>query len=465
MEKFENIYFVGVGGIGMSALARFFKSKGRHVCGYDRTETELTKKLTEEGIEIHYTDDVNLIPKNFTKENTLVVYTPAVPIEYSEYQHFIKNGYKIMKRSEVLGFITNNKLSICVAGTHGKTSTSAITAHILRNSAVDCSAFLGGIVNNYNSNLILQKNPNKETYIVCEADEFDRSFLRLNPYFAIITSLEADHLDIYENKEQVRESFIQYIKQIQPFGTLLINKKVIETELQDVREIHPDIELYSYSLDEGADFYAENIRVSDGCFLFDIVMPNNKRMDGMITHYPGLHNVENAIASCVTAYLCGATETEIKEGLKSFNGVRRRFEYRIRTEKLVFIDDYAHHPTELKAIIGSLKYMYPKKKLTVVFQPHLYTRTRDFAEDFAKSLSLADDLVLLDIYPARELPIKGVTSNIIFDNVEISNKIQCSKAELLDVLKNKNIEILLTVGAGDIDMFLEPIENILKSKY
>jgi UDP-N-acetylmuramate--alanine ligase len=460
-NNIKSVYFVGIGGIGMSALARYFKHKAKTVSGYDLTETELTKNLVKEDIEIHYEDSLDYI-KDLSKEDTLVIYTPAIPKDHKELNYFLENGYTVKKRAEVLGIISKDKLGIGVAGTHGKTSVSSMIAHLLYNSKISCDAILGGIANNYDSNLILSKNA--ETYIVLEADEFDRSFLQLNPYFSVITSLDADHLDIYKDKEDMKEAFSQFIRQTQDFGKLLINRKVLDRENLNPVEIHNDIESYTYSLADEADFYAKNIEIVDGNYKFDIVCPNNKRLENMTLSYPGLVNVENAIVACAVAYLSGAKEEKIREALLSFKGVKRRMEYKVKTPKKVYIDDYAHHPVELEASIGSMKKLYPTRKITGIFQPHLFTRTRDFVDGFAKSLSLLDEVILLDIYPARELPIEGVTSQIIFDKIETENKTLCTKEELLDILKTKDLDVLMTLGAGNIGEMVPQIENLIKNK-
>ncbi len=453
---FRRIYFIGIGGIGMSALARYFRVKGCEVCGYDRTETVLTKQLQAEGISVHYIDDIDAIPPSYKedKEQTLVVYTPAVPSTHKEMNWFKDRGYRMMKRSEVLGQISKEKQTIAVAGTHGKTTTSTMVAHLLTESGIGCDAFLGGISKNYQTNLLLD---DRSRYVVAEADEYDRSFLQLHPYIAIVTATDADHLDIYGTHEQLKQAFNQFVSQIVPGGTLIVKYGV-----QIV--IPKGIQVFTYSLDRTeADFHATNIRIKDGQYVFDLHTPQNVLQE-VTTGIPGLVNVENAIAAMAAAWLVKADPEKIKAGIASFAGVQRRFDYRIKNSRMVYIDDYAHHPEELRFTIESVRSLYPGKSITGIFQPHLYTRTRDFMDEFAQSLSLLDELILLDIYPAREEPIEGVSSQIIFDKVAISDKYLCTKEELINVLKNKHIEVLLTMGAGNIDTLVKPIEDLLKNR-
>ncbi|OJU55208.1 MAG: UDP-N-acetylmuramate--L-alanine ligase [Bacteroidales bacterium 45-6] len=452
---YKNIYFLGIGGIGMSNLARYFISRGKKVAGYDRTETSLTDKLVQEGAEIHYVDDVELIPADFKNpETTLVVFTPAVPGEHSELNFFRNNGFQVVKRAQALGEITKSSKAICCAGTHGKTTTSSMTAHILKQSHLDCNAFLGGILKNYDNNLLLSE---KSDLTVVEADEYDRSFHWLHPYMALITSVDPDHLDIYGTEEEYIKSFEKFTSLIVPGGALVM-KEGIKLNPQ----VKSGVTVYTYSMDKG-DFHAENIRIGNGTIVFDFVTPTEKFRD-IELGVPVKINIENSVGSMALAWLNGATEDELRLAMATFQGAKRRFDFHIKTDDLVLIDDYAHHPQELAASIESVKELYPGKKVTGVFQPHLYSRTQDFADDFAKSLSLLDELILLDIYPARELPIEGVTSRIIFDKVTISDKILCSKNELLDILKTRKIEVLLTVGAGDIDQLLPQIEDVLLKK-
>lgn len=455
MNNIQSIYFIGIGGIGMSNLARYFMSKGKKVAGYDRTETSLTKDLVTEGAEIHYTDDVKLIP-GYCKDkgSTLVVYTPAVPAENEEVRYFRQNGFTIQKRAQVLGIITKSSKALCCAGTHGKTTTSSMLAHILKQSHLDCNAFLGGILKNYGSNLMLS---DKSEFTVVEADEYDRSFHWLHPYMALVTSVDPDHLDIYGTEEDYLKSFEKFTSLIQPGGAL-----VMKHNIKLSPKTGKDVRVYTYSMDKG-DFHAQNIKIGNGEIRFDFVTPK-ETIDNIQLGVPVKINIENGIGSMALAWLNGATANELRHGMATFMGAKRRFDFLLKTDKIVMIDDYAHHPEELAASITSVKELYPDRKLTGIFQPHLYTRTRDFASEFAKSLSLLDELILLDIYPAREKPIEGVTSKIIFDKVTCP-KTLCSKEELLPLLENKNdIEVLLTVGAGDIDQLLGPIKDILEQK-
>lgn len=455
MNNIQSIYFIGIGGIGMSNLARYFMSKGKKVAGYDRTETSLTKDLVTEGAEIHYTDDIKLIPGYCKdKESTLVVYTPAVPGENEEVRYFRENGFTIQKRAQVLGIITKSSKALCCAGTHGKTTTSSMLAHILKQSHLDCNAFLGGILKNYGSNLMLS---DKSEFTVVEADEYDRSFHWLHPYMALITSVDPDHLDIYGTEEEYLKSFEKFTSLIQPGGAL-----VIKHNIKLSPKTGKDVRIYTYSMDKG-DFHAQNIKIGNGEIRFDFVTPKGT-IDNIQLGVPVKINIENGIGSMALAWLNGATAEELRHGMATFMGAKRRFDFLLKTDKIVMIDDYAHHPEELAASITSVKELYPDRKLTGIFQPHLYTRTRDFASEFARSLSLLDELILLDIYPAREKPIEGVTSKIIFDKVTCP-KTLCNKEKLLPLLENKkDLEVLLTVGAGDIDRLLGPIKDILEQK-
>ncbi|MDA3781191.1 MAG: UDP-N-acetylmuramate--L-alanine ligase [Bacteroidales bacterium] len=452
IDSINNVYFVGIGGIGMSSIARYFNSIGKNVAGYDRVKKELTNKLISEGIDIHFEDNVDLIDKKYkNSDSTLVVYTPAIPNTNKELSYFATNEFVVKKRSEVLGLLCNSKQGIAIAGTHGKTTISTMIAHLLKQSDIGCSAFLGGISKNFNSNYLVDIDSKK---IVIEADEFDRSFLTLFPDIAVISSIDADHLDIYENADNLKKSFEQFANQINNNGKLII-KKGLEINLLKVKEI----DVYYYSLKEKADFYAENIKIENGLYIFDFITPDS-RIDNIRLGLAGIINVENAIAALSIAYLSGVESTDMKKALASFNGILRRFDYQIRNKNFVYIDDYAHHPIELKAIINSVREIYYDKKITGVFQPHLYSRTRDFVDEFAESLDLLDEIILLDIYPAREMPINGISSKIIFDKLKTKNKILCKKDELLNILKIKNPEVLLTLGAGDIDEFVEPIKKL-----
>lgn len=458
LNNIESVYFVGAGGIGMSALIRYFHAKGKHVAGYDRTPSALTEKLIEEGVAIHFDEDEALIPAGFRdKETTLVVYTPAVPASHKELTYFRNNGFEVLKRSQTLGLITNSSRGLCIAGTHGKTTTSSMTAHILKQSEVDCNAFLGGILKNYDSNLMLSE---KSDLTVVEADEYDRSFHYLTPYMAVITSADPDHLDIYGTPQAYRESFEKFTSLIRPGGALIMKKGI---------EVTPDLQsavrLYTYSAsDITADFHAENIRVGDGEIFFDFVSPG-ACLKNVRLGVPVRTNIENGIAAMAIAWLNGVTEEEMLAAVKSFAGVQRRFDFQVKKEDIVYIDDYAHHPRELQSSILSVKELYKGHKVTGIFQPHLYTRTRDFADDFASALSLLDRLILLDIYPAREEPIPGVTSEMILDKVTIRDKMLCRKEELMTLLGKEDLDVLITLGAGDIDRFVEPIKKMLNEKY
>jgi UDP-N-acetylmuramate--alanine ligase len=460
-DQLKSIYFLGIGGIGMSALARYFKTLNKNVCGYDKTQTALTDELIHEGMQVHFEDSISFFKEKIQdkKEEILIVLTPAIPKDHKELIFFIEQGYTIKKRAEVLGLITQNTFTLAVAGTHGKTTTSSILAHLLKSAQKDCSAFLGGITRNYNSNFILSSHKNGLGPTVVEADEYDRSFLTLHPNITIITSVDADHLDIYSEHKYLKESFLLYAAQIKENG-FLISKKGLDLTFPKSSH-HKN---YTYALSEEADFYAKNIRIEAGCYVFDLVSKVENCKD-IFFSFPGIHNTENAIAAIAAAQLFGLNSDEIKLGLSTFKGVKRRFDFRIKNEKLLFIDDYAHHPEELKACIGSVKELYPTKQITGIFQPHLYTRTRDFANEFAESLDLLDETLLLDIYPARELPIEGVHSQMLLDLMKGKQKTLCSKAQLIENVLSKNREIVLTLGAGDIDKLVEPLELALRNKY
>jgi UDP-N-acetylmuramate--alanine ligase len=452
LNNIKNIYFLGIGGIGMSALARYFHVTGKKIAGYDLTETALTQQLTAEGIAIHYEDSVSLIPDPFSnREETLVVLTPAIPPDHSELNFLRQNHFSIYKRSEILGQITHDHQTIAVAGTHGKTTVSTMIAYILSQSADGCNAFLGGISKNFSSNLVL--NP-KSDRIVTEADEFDRSFLRLFPFAAVITAMDPDHLDIYGNESSMKEAFGQFISQIDRKGFLLMKNGLSVTGTSQPSKT------FTYSLNGPADFFAQNIKLEKGRYHFDLQGPGISITDLSIEH-PGLVNVENAIAaSAMSALLCIDAQV-IRKALRSFSGIQRRFDYQIKREKLVYVDDYAHHPQEIEATLKSLRALYPTRIITGIFQPHLYTRTRDLASGFAESLGLLDRLILLDIYPARELPIEGVTADLIFKDVRISDKTRCRKDQLLKIIEQSDIDVLITLGAGDIDKFVYPIKELL----
>lgn len=456
IETIKSVYFVGAGGIGMSALIRYFLSKGKQVAGYDRTPSDLTERLITEGAQIHYEEDIDLIPTSCKdKTSTLVVYTPAVPQEHAELTYFRENGFEIHKRSQVLGIITRSSKGLCVAGTHGKTTTSTMAAHLLHQSHVGCTAFLGGIAKNYGTNLLLSPT---SPYTVIEADEFDRSFHWLSPYISVITATDPDHLDIYGTKEAYLDSFRQYTSLIRPGGALIMRKGIeLQPALQD------GVRLYTYSKEEG-DFHAENIRIGNGEIFFDYVSPLGNIKDIQLG-VPVSINIENGVAAMALAQMSGVTGDEIKKGMASFRGVDRRFDFKIKNDKVVFLSDYAHHPSEIKQSILSMRALYRDKKLTAVFQPHLYTRTRDFYKDFADSLSLLDEVILVDIYPAREQPIPGVTSKLIYDHLRPGiEKSMYPKEEILDVLSKKDIEVLITLGAGDIDNYVPQICKLLNKR-
>jgi UDP-N-acetylmuramate--alanine ligase len=457
MQHIRFVYLLGVGGIGMSALARYFHAAGKIVCGYDRTSTALTEELVNSGISIHFNDDVNSIPVEIREEknriDTLVILTPAVPVNHSELNFFREKEYTILKRSQVLGMLTASQFTMAVAGTHGKTTTSSILAHILHSSGMNCTAFLGGISVNTGSNLLLGDPDKKDHTIVVEADEFDRSFLSLFPDRAIITSMDADHLDIYGDHNVMQTTYQEFANQVKPDGILLYKKGL---PLKKV-----DAMMMSYSIhDHEADYRGENITVRDGRYHFDLVTPGYI-LEGLELGLPGRHNVENAVAASALAIESGVELSSLIDALVSYAGVRRRFEVHIRLKDLVYIDDYAHHPEELKAAITSVRELYPGRKITGIFQPHLYSRTRDFALGFAESLSLLDNLYLLDIYPAREEPIPGITSSMILDKVTISEKKLVTKQEVLDLLKANRPEVLITLGAGDIDQLVKPVTQLL----
>jgi len=456
LKQFKYIYFLGIGGIGMSALARWFNINGFEVAGYDRTPTVLTDKLTSEGIAIHFEDSIAMIPRDFLQnvEQTLVVLTPAVPANHLELNYLKSNGFTIQKRSQVLGLIASGMFTIGIAGTHGKTTTSSMVAHLLRHAEVNCAAFLGGIPKNYGTNMLLNAPTSDLSRVPCvvEADEFDRSFLTLFPEIAIVTSTDADHLDIYGNHASVLDSFAAFVGQIKPNGHLFLRHGLglIDKTRAQVAE---------YSLNEGA-YHAANLRIENASFVFDAVHPSGI-IKNLSLQVPGFHNVENAIAAIAVALTVGLTDAQIQQGINSFKGVRRRFEYHLKTETKVLIDDYAHHPAEVAAFLSSAKALYPNRHITAIFQPHLYSRTRDFALEFAQSLSLADSVILLDIYPARELPIEGVTSCLIFDAISCY-KVLCNKSELLQLLTDLQLDVVTTIGAGDIEIYIEPIKHILR---
>lgn len=449
------VYFVGAGGIGMSAIARYFLKKGLVVAGYDKTPSDLTRQLEKEGMLIHYEENIEEIPHICKqKESCLVIYTPAIPAEHQELVFFQKNGFEIQKRAQVLGTLTKAHKGLCVAGTHGKTTTSTMCAHIMHQSHLNCNAFLGGISKNYGTNYILSDSD----YVVIEADEFDRSFHWLRPWMSVITSTDPDHLDIYGTKEAYLESFRHYTELIQPGGALIIHRDLeMEEHLQD------GVRHYDYSLNEG-DFHAENIRIENGEITFDFISPIENIKDVQLGQ-PIPINIENGIAAMAMAQLNGCTADELKYGMKTYNGVDRRFDFKIKTDRLVFLSDYAHHPKEIYQSAKSIRELYKDKRITAIFQPHLYTRTRDFYRDFADALSQLDEVVLTEIYPAREQPIEGVTSQLIYDNLkEGVKKEMIHKDEVLDYVSSHNFEVLIVLGAGDLDNQVPQITKLLNSK-
>ncbi len=455
IQNIKNVYFLGIGGIGMSALARYFKFTGRNVAGYDRTPSALTDALIAEGIDVHFVDDIKNIPANWNPSTTIAVYTPALPDDHEELAWFKSRPIGLFKRAKVLGMICNEKSGIGVAGTHGKTTTSTMVANILNKTKEGCGAFLGGISKNFRSNLLLPKADSP--WIVAEADEFDRSFLHLKPRLALITSIDADHLDIYGDKGKIVESFEKYISQIEMGGKLVV-KKGVELDTSKTQA-----EVFTYALNGDADFTSRNLQLNadTGFYTFDLKTPEGTIANCKM-NYPGLVNVENTIGASALAYFAGASANEIKAGIADYQGVARRFDIRFKSKHKVYIDDYAHHPEELKAFITSVKALYPGKKITGVFQPHLYSRTQDFAGEFAKSLDLLDKAILIPLYPAREEPIPGVSSEIIYDEMMIDAKVLVEKEEVLELLKNDTNEIFLTVGAGDIDRMVNEIVEMLK---
>ena len=449
---YNHYYFIGIGGIGMSAIARYFKHQGFAVSGYDRTPSSLTRELEQEGIAVHYEDDVNAIPADV--EHTFVIYTPAIPEDMSELQYVRNHGYALCKRSKALGEISRGQDCLAVSGTHGKTTTSTLLAHILTQSGEGCNAFLGGISKNYDTNLLLSKNP----VLVAEADEFDRSFLQLHPHIAVVTATDADHLDIYSDHAHVVEAFGQFTSQVDTDGAVII-KVGVEVPLEAT-----SAKVWHYAYDTPCDFYASDITpLPGGRFDFTLNHPGG-RIEHCRVGVPGWVNVENAVAASAVALLHGTDPERISEALASFQGVKRRFDIHIETPRIAYVDDYAHHPNEIKAAISSLRNIFPGRRLTGIFQPHLYTRTRDFAPEFAEALSGLDALILLPIYPAREEPIPGITSEIIFDRVTIQDNVLIPKEQLMEHLRSRELDCLVTFGAGDVDRFIEPIETWLKSR-
>ncbi len=455
LKDIKAVYFVGAGGIGMSAIARYFIKKGLVVAGYDKTPSDLTKRLETEGMLIHYEENVDEIPHECKKkESCLVIYTPAIPAEHQELKFFRENGFEIQKRAQVLGTLTQSHKGLCVAGTHGKTTTSTMCAHIMHQSHLDCNAFLGGISKNYGTNYILSDSD----YVVIEADEFDRSFHWLRPWMTVITSTDPDHLDIYGTKEAYLESFRHYTELVQPGGALIIHR-----DLEMKENLQPGVRRYDYSLNEG-DFHAENIVIENGEITFDFISPIES-IKGVQLGQPIPINIENGIAAMAMAQLNGCTAEELKYGMQTYGGVDRRFDFKIKNSKMVFLSDYAHHPKEIYQSAKSIRELYKDKHITAIFQPHLYTRTRDFYKDFADALSQLDEVILTEIYPARELPIEGVTSKLIYDNLKPGvKKEMIQKADVLDYVKNHDFEVLIVLGAGDLDNQVPQITKILNSK-
>ena len=455
IKDIKAVYFIGAGGIGMSAIARYFLKKGLVVAGYDKTPSDLTRQLEKEGMLIHYEENLDEIPHICKQQDfCLVIYTPAIPEEHQELRYFRENGFEIQKRAQVLGTLTQAHKGLCVAGTHGKTTTSTMCAHIMHMSHLDCNAFLGGISKNYGTNYILSDSE----YVVIEADEFDRSFHWLRPWMSVITSTDPDHLDIYGTKEAYLESFRHYTELIQPEGALIIHRG-----LEMKENLQPSVRRYDYSLNEG-DFHAENIRIGNGEITFDFISPIESIRDIQLGQ-PIPINIENGIAAMAMAQLNGCTAEELKYGMKTYGGVDRRFDFKIKTDSLVFLSDYAHHPKEIYQSAKSIRELYKDKHITAIFQPHLYTRTRDFYKDFAEALSQLDEVVLTEIYPARELPIEGVTSQLIYDNLKPGvEKALIHKDEVIDFIKNHQFEVLIVLGAGDLDNQVPQITKILNNK-
>ncbi len=457
LNQIHNVYFIGIGGIGMSALARYFKNIGKNVAGYDKTETELTKELQQSGIEIHFEDNIDLIPKDYFIENTLIIITPAVPKSHSEWNFFLERDFVVKKRAEVLGIITKDTFCFAVAGTHGKTTTSSILGHILYESGVDVTAFLGGIVENYNSNLI----GSGKTITVVEADEFDRSFLHLHPNIACITSMDADHLDIYGDSASIEASFMEFADKVQDKSKLFI------TNALPIKGITCSVDDISTPLPSGGVgggfFKAFNIRIENTNYVFDMQTPS-EIIKNLQFGLPGKHNLMNALMALAMGKTFGIPNEDIAKSLISFKGIKRRFSYQIKTENLVYIDDYAHHPTEINAVNQAVRELYPNQEVLAIFQPHLFSRTNDFADDFAKSLSQFDEIILLDIYPARELPMEGVTSTWLMSKMTNKNVKLIQKPELINEILKLNKKIIVTIGAGDIGEYVGRIKEALLSR-
>lgn len=459
LRNIHSVYLIGIGGIGMSALARWFKQNNYTVGGYDKTSSELTKVLEAEGMWIHYSDNVEEIPAAFkNKESSLIIYTPAIPAEQGELIFFRDQSYQLYKRSQVLGFLTNALKTIGIAGTHGKTTTSSMAAHIMNESGMPCSAFLGGITQNYNTNVLIGNHIDDAGWVVAEADEYDRSFLQLSPDIAVINNMDPDHLDIYENEQAFYDSFNEYVKRLKPHGIVI---RRVDVNIQIPPQASKSV---TFGESVEADYRIQNVEVVDGGVTFSIDH-DFSRWNNIRIEMPGMHNVMNATAAFLAAHFAGVSIDSIRASLASFGGVKRRFEYIYKNERLVYVDDYAHHPTELEALLKAVRMVFPGKKIATIFQPHLYTRTRDFMNEFAQSLALTDELLLMDIYPARELPIEGVTSEALLDLIPSKNKKVVSKETLLQELEKLNYDVVVTAGAGDIDRFIQPIKLLCENKY
>jgi len=462
-ENLHRIYFIGIGGIGMSALARWFAKQGKNIAGYDRTRTALCQQLESEGMNIIYRDEVDSIPTSYTKadSSTLVIYTPAIPADQQILSYFRQGNFELKKRSEVLGEITRAYFTIAVAGTHGKTTTSTLIAHIAKEARLNSVSFLGGIATNYLSNLIIHENPeDRQLKVIVEADEYDRSFLTLRPDIAVITALDPDHLDIYGNEQEMKSSYARFVSNIKDEGCLVIKKNLKDEVLVPSGR---QLRIKEYNLDHHP-IRAEKIRIEKEETRFNYVSPETV-IENIPYAFPGYHNIENALAAITVALLLDIQEDIIKSALSTFRGIKRRFEYILYTDRIAFIDDYAHHPEEIRAFLHSVRHIFCDKRITAVFQPHLFTRTRDFAKNFGESLDLADEVILLDIYPAREKPIPGVTSDLIFHHIQKAEKLKTNKDELLKILRDRDTDVLVTIGAGDIDQLVIPIRNLLMEKY
>jgi len=454
IKDINSIYFVGIGGIGMSAIARYFNSIGKYVCGYDLTPTELTETLEKEGIDIHYNDDISLIPDKIKEnKNVLVVYTPAIPTNHSELNYFKNNNFTIYKRAEILGLITKDNYTIAVAGTHGKTTISSMIVHIFKYANIPINAFVGGISMNYNSNFVLSKD---SKYTIVEADEFDKSFLTLSPDIAIVSSVDADHLDIYGNLENLVKTFGEFTSLVKPNGQVILKRGIdLKRKINNCK---------TYSIKEKAEYCIDFLKITKDGYVFDFIYEKNDAILEINPKFRGIHNIENSVVAMAVAKILNIDNKTIKEAIESYKGVKRRFEYIVNKENLVFIDDYAHHPNEINALIHSVKGLYPGKRILGIFQPHLYSRTNDFMDNFANVLSNLDEVILLDIYPARELPMEGVTSEKLLEKIKNKDKKLLSKQDLLKYIENNNIEVILTIGAGDIDKLVNPIKEILNKK-